>query len=98
MMFMPRVEFEPTISAFERAKTVHALDRAAPVIFLCDDCVYSLVDDNQIINNAKFFYSASKQRNRCGRKCEWNEADSCALVMNQKSKTNFDKWASPVAA
>jgi hypothetical protein len=26
---MPRVGFEPTISAFERAKTIHALDRAA---------------------------------------------------------------------
>jgi hypothetical protein len=29
---MPRVEFEPTIPAFERDKTVHALDRAATVI------------------------------------------------------------------
>jgi hypothetical protein len=29
---MSRVEFEPTIPAFERAKTVHALDRAATVI------------------------------------------------------------------
>jgi hypothetical protein len=29
---MPRVGFEPTIPVFERAKTVHALDRAAPVI------------------------------------------------------------------
>jgi hypothetical protein len=29
---MPRVEFEPTIPAFERAKTVHALDRTASVI------------------------------------------------------------------
>jgi hypothetical protein len=29
---MPRVEFEPTIPAFERAKAVHALDRAATVI------------------------------------------------------------------
>jgi hypothetical protein len=28
---MPRVEFEPTISAFEREKTVHAFDRAATV-------------------------------------------------------------------
>jgi hypothetical protein len=31
---MPRAVFEPTISAFERAKTVHALDRAATVICL----------------------------------------------------------------
>jgi hypothetical protein len=29
---MPRVKFEPTTPAFERAKTVHALDRAATVI------------------------------------------------------------------
>jgi hypothetical protein len=29
---MPRVGFEPAIPVFERAKTVHALDRAATVI------------------------------------------------------------------
>jgi hypothetical protein len=29
---MPRVGFEPTITAFERAKTVHVLDRAATAI------------------------------------------------------------------
>jgi hypothetical protein len=29
---MPRVGFEPTIPAFERPKTIHALDRAATVI------------------------------------------------------------------
>jgi hypothetical protein len=29
---MPRVGFEPTIPVFERAKTVHVLDRAATVI------------------------------------------------------------------
>jgi hypothetical protein len=29
---MPRVGFEPTIPAFERAKTVHALDCAATAI------------------------------------------------------------------
>jgi hypothetical protein len=29
---MPRVAFEPAIPVFERAKTVHALDRAATVI------------------------------------------------------------------
>jgi hypothetical protein len=29
---MPRVGFEPTIPVFERAKTVHALDRAVTVI------------------------------------------------------------------
>jgi hypothetical protein len=29
---MPRVGFEPTIPVFERAKTVHALDRAVTVV------------------------------------------------------------------
>jgi hypothetical protein len=29
---MPSVGFEPTIPAFERAKTVHALDRAVTVM------------------------------------------------------------------
>jgi hypothetical protein len=29
---MPQVGFEPTIPVFERAKTVHALDRATTVI------------------------------------------------------------------
>jgi hypothetical protein len=29
---MPWVGFEPTISVFEQAKTVHALDRAVTVI------------------------------------------------------------------
>jgi hypothetical protein len=30
--YMPRVRFEPTIPAFDRAKSVHALDRADTVI------------------------------------------------------------------
>jgi hypothetical protein len=35
---MPRVGFEPPIPVFERAKTAHALDRAATVIrsSICD--------------------------------------------------------------
>jgi hypothetical protein len=33
---MPRVGFEPTIPAFERAKTVHALDREDTVIGWCN--------------------------------------------------------------
>jgi hypothetical protein len=30
--FMPQIRLEPMIRVFERAKTVHALDSAAPVI------------------------------------------------------------------
>jgi hypothetical protein len=46
---MPQVGLEPTIPVFERAKTVHALDRAAIVIGLkliqplnnlTQDCAY----------------------------------------------------------
>jgi hypothetical protein len=33
---MPRVGFEPTIPVLERAKTVHVLDRAAPVTGIQD--------------------------------------------------------------
>jgi hypothetical protein len=36
---MPQVEFEPTIPAFERAKTVHILDRAAAAIGRKVNCV-----------------------------------------------------------
>jgi hypothetical protein len=35
---MPRVGFEPMTPAFERAKTVHALDRAATVFGLINGC------------------------------------------------------------
>jgi hypothetical protein len=34
--FMPQVGFEPTITASERAKTVHDLDRPATVTGLMD--------------------------------------------------------------
>jgi hypothetical protein len=37
---MPEVVFEPTIPVFERAKTAHALDRAATVIGHDSDCIY----------------------------------------------------------
>jgi hypothetical protein len=41
---MPRVEFEPTIPVFQRAKTVHALDRVAGH---CDrlQCILGLQND-----------------------------------------------------
>jgi hypothetical protein len=40
---MPRVGFEPTIPAFERAKTYHALDRAVTVTgWFSITTVYSL--------------------------------------------------------
>jgi hypothetical protein len=36
---MPRVGFESTIPVFERAKTFHALDRAAAVIGSLQSCI-----------------------------------------------------------
>jgi hypothetical protein len=35
---MLQVGFEPTIPVFERAKTIHALERAATVIGRCMNC------------------------------------------------------------
>jgi hypothetical protein len=40
---MPQVGFESTIPAFERAKTIHALDRAATVIGNEDLRLYKIV-------------------------------------------------------
>jgi hypothetical protein len=42
---MPRVGFEPTIPAFEGAKTIHALERAATVIskFYINKLIYCLI-------------------------------------------------------
>jgi hypothetical protein len=45
---MPEVGFEPTISVFERAKTVHALDCAATV---CDRHIRSHRCDNLKCNS-----------------------------------------------
>jgi hypothetical protein len=44
---MPRVRFEPTIPVFERAKTVHALDRAATTISNSNliDLILSVLSD-----------------------------------------------------
>jgi hypothetical protein len=55
---MPRVGFESTTPMFERAKTVHALDRAATVIsstehgtpkIILTSCWYRYVDDTYVI-------------------------------------------------
>jgi hypothetical protein len=55
------VGFEPTIPAFEREKTVHAIDRAATVIgvhILIDlKCVEELKYCPHISRNGNFCYS-----------------------------------------
>jgi hypothetical protein len=50
---MPQEGFEPTVPVFERAKTVHVLDRAATVIgslymYLLQTLVYQFVVQNLI--------------------------------------------------
>jgi hypothetical protein len=55
---MPWVGFKPTIPAFERAETVHALDRAATVIGWEDYLVYS--DIYISIGNILLFCTSSR--------------------------------------
>jgi hypothetical protein len=45
---MPRVGFEPTIPAFEQAKTIHALDRAATAIGITVDYSKQISTDLQV--------------------------------------------------
>jgi hypothetical protein len=51
---MPLVGFEPTIPAFERAKTVHALDRAATVIDIFIPTGYQIPVHSIILQNELF--------------------------------------------
>jgi hypothetical protein len=61
---MPRMTIEPTISVFEREKTVHALDRASTVIspskitFTIIDEYWKLVSEKYWSLNAPRFDSA----------------------------------------
>jgi hypothetical protein len=48
---MPRVGFEPTIPAFQRTKTVHALDSAATVI---GNVSFLLVSNTEITEKENF--------------------------------------------
>jgi hypothetical protein len=47
---MPRVRFEPTIPVFERAKTFHALDRAATAIGTLHTVVDCIMWNKMILN------------------------------------------------
>jgi hypothetical protein len=40
--YMPLVGFESTITAFERAKTVHALDCVATLVGVCRICFFKI--------------------------------------------------------
>jgi hypothetical protein len=48
---MPQVGFEPTNSVFERAKTVHALDRAATVLGTTTTTTTTTTTNNNNNNN-----------------------------------------------
>jgi hypothetical protein len=54
---MPQMEFEPTIPAFERAKTVHTLDRAATVIGKLTTYDYKVI--NKYRSSLKELFSVS---------------------------------------
>jgi hypothetical protein len=72
---MSWVGFEPTIPAFERAKTFHALDRAATVIgysyywlfkikvWVCDDIEWHNVH-TKFNKNRSFGYKAKREEHR----------------------------------
>jgi NADH:ubiquinone oxidoreductase subunit 4 (subunit M) len=57
---MPQVGFEPTISVFHQAKTVHALDCVASVIGFCVGMLYvnmytkSFANENQYSSRMYF--------------------------------------------
>jgi hypothetical protein len=57
---MPLVGFEPTVPVFERAKTVHALDRAATVIGSPLKCTQLNIKENIIINEKIILEYASE--------------------------------------
>jgi hypothetical protein len=46
---MPQVGFEPTVPVFDRAITVHALDRAALVLYDCVSKICSLRNFTSIV-------------------------------------------------
>jgi hypothetical protein len=54
---MPWVGFEPTIPEFERAKTVHALDRAAIVIGFFQFLLFLIGEFSSLTRKFFYFYS-----------------------------------------
>jgi hypothetical protein len=78
---MSQVEYEPTIPAFQRAKTFHALDRAATVIGKCRNyysiCFSSNVTPCSVIDRYQrfgepaalvfFFWCCAGKYNMCCR-------------------------------
>jgi hypothetical protein len=54
---MPLMGFEPTIPAFEQAKTVHALDCAVTVI--SDFLVWYSVTQNGLPSNNRFIFQGN---------------------------------------
>jgi hypothetical protein len=57
--FMPRVGFEPTISMFERARTVHALDCEATMICMVLEYRFEIM-----INELKLYYKDIRMQYR----------------------------------
>jgi hypothetical protein len=52
---MPQVGFEPTIPVFERAKIIHALDRAATVLGFLYTSIYSSRDSSKSVARGRWW-------------------------------------------
>jgi hypothetical protein len=72
---MPQVEFEPTITAFERAKIFHVSDRAATVIGIRNKLLRINVDPTQ-----------QRQRRKFRILHKTNPTDNCCKVINHIKK------------
>jgi hypothetical protein len=78
---MIRVGFEPTIPVFERAKTVHALDRAVTVIG-SEVCFSEIIVGNTLLLPEYFFAVQSALQTVISR---------CLIVVSAFPRYNF-QW------
>jgi hypothetical protein len=70
---MPWMGFEPTIPVPERAKAVHALDRAATVIGLILITKYDQVSEDKLGRDCSTHRGKTLSIQDIGRKARWNE-------------------------
>jgi hypothetical protein len=77
---MPRVVFEPSFPFLERAKTVHALDRAATVIGFLSNCK-RFIFYNSVIQKYEYY-------KLCRQKCSSVDSN---LVVRFENLTEMEK-------
>jgi hypothetical protein len=76
---MPRVGFELTISAFKRAKIVHALDRAATVINLLYIYIYIYTTGTEFVERVRAH--AHAKRNALDAKDLWESGETSLVSL-----------------